>query len=60
MSKKLINFGQNDPVRKMLESIKEKLHIEIHADGVKEIPASECPFCDEPCKQPHCPYTEKE
>lgn len=31
--------------------------IEIHADGIKEV---ECPFCDEPCEESHCPYTEEE
>lgn len=37
----------------------DDVEYEIHADGVKEV-EEECPFCDEPCEQPHCPYTEKE
>lgn len=36
-----------------------KIKIEVHADGVKEVP-DECPFCDIPCKEPHCPYTKEE
>jgi hypothetical protein len=41
-----------------LEDIR-KVRIEVHADGVKEIP-EECPFCEVPCNEPHCAYTEEE
>ena len=41
-----------------LNVIEPNIKFEIHADGVKEI--EECPFCeDDPCNEPHCPYTEK-
>lgn len=51
-----------------------KEYLEIHADGVKSVFINEngeigegglniiednCPFCDEPCEEPHCPYTEE-
>lgn len=36
-----------------------KTIFEMHADGVKEV-IEECPFCEEPCEEPHCPYTEEE
>lgn len=39
--------------------IYKKTKIEVHPDGVKEVP-DECPFCDKPCEEPHCPYTEEE
>lgn len=44
----------------LLWAIKQskKTKLEVHADGVKEV-TEECPFCDEPCEQPHCPYTEE-
>ena len=49
---------------KKLGIIKEHNHypyltLEIHPDGVKEV-SDECPFCEKPCNEPHCPYTEKE
>lgn len=42
-------------VKKELQ--KMKITLEFHADGVKEV---ECPFCEVPCEEPHCPYTEEE
>lgn len=44
---------------KDMKTAKYKPMFEMHADGVKEV-TEECPFCDEPCEQPHCPYTEEE
>lgn len=70
MSKKLTVPNSDHPsmskLRKRIEKEKPyptykelKTKLEFHADGVKEVP-DECPFCVEPCNEPHCPYTEEE
>ena len=68
---KLCNFGPNDPVRKMLQSVvdkmkqhdKEQEHLDkLIALGVDLTVNGECPFCPpkDPCKMPECPYTKEE
>lgn len=69
MTKRYINFGPNDPVRKMLQSVADKMkqydkeqeHIDkLIALGVDLMVNGECPFCEVPCDEPHCPYTPEE
>ena len=68
MSKvKLTRFGfeaifDENTVKKNMNNYQTmfgKTKIEVHPDGVKEVP-DECPFCDIPCDEPHCPYTKEE
>jgi hypothetical protein len=52
-------FENVNEVLKWAIETSKKTKLEVHADGVKEV-TEECPFCeDDPCNEPHCPYTEK-
>jgi hypothetical protein len=71
IDKRLINFGPNDPVRKMLQSVVDKMKQhdkeqeqldKLIALGVDLMVSGECPFCplEKPCNSPYCPYTPEE
>lgn len=40
----------------MIDFLKRKNDVEVYPDGAKEVEL--CPFCETPCGQDHCPYTE--
>lgn len=61
MNKNLINFGPNDPVRKMLQSILDKCKEQASKEELtleEFLNKETCEFCSESCGNDWCPTKE--